>query len=129
MSRYHAEIEADLKGQASKALHNVSRSVVNTTQVVNIRDSGSMHGTFLNDEMVSSKESRPLVNGDKITFGVSVFRNQAVFEPATMTVGVEFQNGLVMHFYDTRKSTHPLMTTSCQQFSQSCLYRSRRLLD
>lgn len=53
-----------------------------------------MHGTFLNDEKVSS-ESRPLVAGDKITFGMPVYRNQTVFKPATMTVEMEFRNALV----------------------------------
>lgn len=74
MSREHAEIEADIPGQ-----------------VVRIRDAGSMHGTLLNGETLESEAARPLVSGDEVTFGSSVYRNQKTFKPATVTVGMEFQ--------------------------------------
>lgn len=74
MSREHAEIEADMAGQ-----------------VVRIRDAGSMHGTVLNDEPLETEVARPLVSGDEVTFGSSVYRNQKTFKPATVTVGIEFQ--------------------------------------
>ncbi|KAI7780901.1 hypothetical protein LA080_015468 [Diaporthe eres] len=74
MSREHAEIEADIP-----------------RQVVRIRDAGSMHGTYLNDEPLDTEVARPLVVGDEVTFGSSVYRNQRTFKPATVTVGIEFQ--------------------------------------
>ncbi|ROW00786.1 hypothetical protein VMCG_06493 [Cytospora schulzeri] len=89
MSRHHAEIEADLHRQASTALDSVLQ------YVIKIRDAGSMHGTFLNKEKVGSDEAKPLAAGDEITFGMPVYRNQTVFKPATMTVGMEFRNARV----------------------------------
>ncbi|POS73843.1 hypothetical protein DHEL01_v207760 [Diaporthe helianthi] len=74
MSREHAEIEADIP-----------------EQVVRIRDAGSMHGTLLNKEPLKTKVPRPLVSGDEIMFGSSIYRNQKTFTPATVTVGMEFQ--------------------------------------
>ncbi|ROW10057.1 hypothetical protein VPNG_06570 [Cytospora leucostoma] len=57
-----------------------------------VRDAGSMHGTYLNKEKLGSDIARPLVAGDEMTFGMPVYRNQTIFKPATMTVGVEFRN-------------------------------------
>ncbi|KAG8169086.1 hypothetical protein KVR01_001835 [Diaporthe batatas] len=74
MSREHAEIEADIP-----------------QQVVRIRDACSMHGTLLNGETLEADVAQPLVSGDKITFGSSVYRNEKTFKPATVTVGMEFQ--------------------------------------
>lgn len=124
MSRYHAEIEADLHRQASTALDIVLQCVVNTSQVVKIRDAGSMHGTFLNNEKVGSDEARLLAAGDKITFGMPVYRNQTVFKPATMTVGVEFRNASVIPSMAQKfvPPANDYMQCSCQQFSQSRLY-------
>ncbi|KAJ0119312.1 hypothetical protein J7T55_013550 [Diaporthe amygdali] len=75
MSRDHAEIIADIPAH-----------------VIRIRDAGSMHGTYLNNEPLESEDGRPLVAGDKVTFGVPVYRNQKTFQPAIVTVGMEFQN-------------------------------------
>ncbi|KAG6359424.1 hypothetical protein INS49_012945 [Diaporthe citri] len=80
MSREHAEIEADIP-----------------RQVVRIRDAGSMHGTYLNDEQLDTEVARPLVVGDEVTFGSSVYRNQKTFKPATVTVGIEFQTAQADH--------------------------------
>ncbi|KAI3393803.1 hypothetical protein diail_3624 [Diaporthe ilicicola] len=76
MSREHAEIEADIPGQ-----------------IIRIRDAGSMHGTYLNDHQLDTEHARPLVAGDQVTFGLPVYRNQRTFQPATVTVGLEFRNG------------------------------------
>jgi hypothetical protein len=70
--------------------------VANRSQVVRIRDAGSMHGTFLNDEPLEREVARPLGTGDEVTFGSSVYRNQKTFKPATVTVGVEFQTASVL---------------------------------
>lgn len=66
--------------------------VVNASQALKVRDAGSMHGTYLNKEKLGSDIARPLVAGDEMTFGMPVYRNQTIFKPATMTVGVEFRN-------------------------------------
>lgn len=63
----------------------------NWSQVVRIRDAGSMHGTLLNGETLEAEVARPLVSGDEVTFGSSVYRNHKTFKPATVTVGMEFQ--------------------------------------
>lgn len=121
MSRQHAEIEADFHKQASNAPLRCSKMalqcVINTSQAVKIRDLGSMHGTLLNGEQVGD-ESRPLVAGDEVTFGMPVYRNQTIFKPASMTVGLEFQNALVMPSHDYRQSTH-LLTIACSARANS----------
>lgn len=70
--------------------------MTNWFQVVRIRDAGSMHGTYLNDEPLDTEVTRPLTAGDEITFGSSVYRNQKTFKPATVTVGIEFQSASVL---------------------------------
>ena len=55
-----------------------------------------MHGTYLNKEKVGSDESRPLVAGDEVTFGMPVYRNQTIFKPATIAVVMEFRKALVL---------------------------------
>lgn len=67
----------------------------NWSQVVRIRDAGSMHGTLLNGETLEAEVARPLVSGDEVTFGSSVYRNQKTFKPATVTVDMEFHLRLV----------------------------------
>lgn len=63
--------------------------------MVRIRDAGSMHGTYLNEEPLDTEVARPLAVGDEVTFGSSVYRNQRTFKPATVTVGIEFQTASV----------------------------------
>lgn len=74
--------------------------VANWLQVIRIRDAGSMHGTYLNDEPLDTEVARPLAAGDEITFGSSVYRNQKTFKPATVTVGIEFQTPSVLATFD-----------------------------
>lgn len=50
-----------------------------------------MHGTYLNGEKVSRNESRRLTAGDKLVFGMAVYRNQQTFQPAEVKVDVEFR--------------------------------------
>lgn len=49
-----------------------------------------MHGTSLNGEKIGSLEPRPLTQGDKLVFGISVYRNQQTFQPTEVKVGIEF---------------------------------------
>lgn len=117
MSRDHAEIEADIPRQVSHVLKMYSR--VQSTdwfQIVRIRDAGSMHGTFLNDEPLD-EVARPLVGGDEVTFGSSVYRNQKTFKPATVTVGIEFQTASVLPTSEKVRTT--LMTNCSSQADHS----------
>lgn len=60
------------------------------SQKVLITDLNSMHGTSLNGEKIGSLEPRPLTQGDKLVFGISVYRNQQTFQPTEVKVGIEF---------------------------------------
>lgn len=64
-----------------------------------------MHGTYLNDEPLDTEVARPLVVGDEVTFGSSVYRNQRTFKPATVTVGIEFQTALVLVTFHEARTT------------------------
>lgn len=75
MSRRHAEIRADL-----------------TTKKVRIQDLGSLHGTYLNNQphKLPCDVSRDLQPGDTIRFGVGIERCGENFAPATVQVGIVF---------------------------------------
>jgi len=53
-----------------------------------IRDLGSLHGTFVNDEPETIQQSRELKDGDKIKFGTPVMRGSERFTPTTVKVGI-----------------------------------------
>ncbi|KAJ4415453.1 hypothetical protein N0V82_007324 [Gnomoniopsis sp. IMI 355080] len=108
MSRHHAELEADFTIQASTSARVIGTVTnLNVFQKVYIRDSGSMHGTFLNKNKVVGHSSQPtrIQVGDELTLGLPVFRNREEFQPAHMRV-----DGL--EFYDTlgRPTTTPTRT-------------------
>lgn len=64
-----------------------------------------MHGTYLNEEPLDTEVARPLVVGDEVTFGSSVYRNQKTFKPATVTVGIEFQTASVLVTFHEARTT------------------------
>lgn len=59
-----------------------------------IKDLGSLHGTYLNDDedKIPSNESRELQDGDSIRFGVGVWRGSESFTPTTVKVGITFDH-------------------------------------
>ncbi|KAF7932756.1 uncharacterized protein EAE98_004055 [Botrytis deweyae] len=71
MSRNHAEI-----------IYNP------VDNVVQIRDLGSMHGTFLNKEKLG-EEAKPLNSNDQIVFGVGVRRGVDLFQPCHFEINYE----------------------------------------
>ncbi|KAK3377864.1 hypothetical protein B0H63DRAFT_227939 [Podospora didyma] len=73
MSRQHAEIVANLDEKK-----------------LEIRDLGSLHGTFINDELqrLNKNESRELNDGDRLVFGVGIQRGDDSFAPTTLRVGI-----------------------------------------
>ncbi|KUI74309.1 hypothetical protein VM1G_09817 [Cytospora mali] len=87
--------------------------------VVKIRDAGSMHGTYLNDEKVGSDEARPVVAGDKITFGMPVYRNQTIFKPTTMKVEMEFRNATRANNSPSRVFTVPDDCSTDENFEEN----------
>ncbi|TEY35918.1 hypothetical protein BOTCAL_0575g00010 [Botryotinia calthae] len=56
--------------------------------VVQIRDLGSMHGTFLNGEKLGG-EAKPLNSNDEIVFGIGVKRGMDLFQPCHFEVNYE----------------------------------------
>ncbi|TGO28486.1 hypothetical protein BPAE_0027g00530 [Botrytis paeoniae] len=56
--------------------------------VVQIRDLGSMHGTFLNGEKLG-EEAKPLNSNDQIVFGIGVRRGMDLFQPCHFEVNYE----------------------------------------
>lgn len=50
-----------------------------------------MHGTYVNGDKVAPTERRLLATGDKLVFGMAVYRNQQTFQPAEVEIGVDFQ--------------------------------------
>lgn len=65
--------------------------VIDREQAVTLRDSGSMHGTYLNNAKISSEKT--LRAEDEIILGVPVYRNEHTFQPATLKVErVEFRD-------------------------------------
>ncbi|CAG9949690.1 unnamed protein product [Clonostachys rosea f. rosea IK726] len=81
MSRDHATIKLD-----------------NDKQEVSIKDAGSLHGTFVNSLRLRDQESKRLLTGDVITFGVNIDRGAEKFRPfeveATIAFGTDERNDL-----------------------------------
>ncbi|KAK3327423.1 hypothetical protein B0T19DRAFT_441412 [Cercophora scortea] len=73
MSRQHAEIIANLDEKR-----------------VQVRDLGSLHGTYINDELsrVNRDELRDIKDGDLLRFGVGIWRGSDSFAPTTVKVGI-----------------------------------------
>jgi hypothetical protein len=61
---------------------------------VEVRDLGSLHGTFLNggDNRIPDKKFLELKDGDRLTFGVPITRGAEQFAPTTVTVGLSYSN-------------------------------------
>ncbi len=61
-------------------------------QRVKIRDTGSMHGTYLNGnkDRLPNDELAELKDGDIIKFGIPVWRGQETFAPTSLRVGICF---------------------------------------
>ncbi|KAK4193107.1 hypothetical protein QBC35DRAFT_469430 [Podospora australis] len=84
MSRQHAEIVADLGKQK-----------------VQVRDLGSLHGTFLNStEKLPAKELCDLRDGDELSFGLPILRGNTEYKPTTVKVGIAFKIR-ISRSYDT----------------------------
>ncbi|KAK0636314.1 hypothetical protein B0T17DRAFT_76112 [Bombardia bombarda] len=75
MSRQHAEIVAELGERKIK-----------------IRDRGSLHGTYINDntDRLPKDELRELQDGDRLKFGVPIWRGSEDFAPTSLTVGIKY---------------------------------------
>lgn len=76
MSRRHAEIVA----------HPDEKKV-------QVRDMGSLHGTYLNgtDNKLPAQEFRDLKDGDELLFGLPILRGSTEFMPTNVRVGIAFQ--------------------------------------
>ncbi|KAK3685868.1 hypothetical protein B0T22DRAFT_232993 [Podospora appendiculata] len=77
MSRQHAEIIADMEEKS-----------------VQVRDLGSLHGTYINNESnrLERDELRGLKDGDKLRFGVGIWRGSDSFAPTTVKVGIAYNH-------------------------------------
>jgi hypothetical protein len=71
ISREHALLSADTK--------------LGTPHVY-ITDTGSMHGTMVNDERLPPHTPKQLASGDKLQFGIDVNRNEGTHSPACIPV-------------------------------------------
>lgn len=71
MSRKHAKLEADL-----------------VKKVVYIKDEGSTHGTYLNNESV--KSLHPLASGDEVRFGIQIDRSKESYPPLLASINVNW---------------------------------------
>ncbi|KAH6627056.1 hypothetical protein B0J18DRAFT_158616 [Chaetomium sp. MPI-SDFR-AT-0129] len=76
MSRLHARLSATMDEKK-----------------IQIRDLGSLHGTFVNDnDRVPKDHSYEVKDGDLLRFGAPIWRGTEQFIPTTVRVGVQFPN-------------------------------------
>lgn len=87
MSRRHAEILVGPKKEVGSEVCREGAIRLHFLQVL-IRDLGSLHGTYVNDEPETIQQARELRSGDKIKFGTSVMRGSERFTPTTVKVGI-----------------------------------------
>lgn len=71
MSRYHAEVH-----------------MIEKKKQIQIRDTDSMHGTYVNGKAIWGQEWQALNSGDALTFGAQVSREGEVFMPKDFTCDV-----------------------------------------
>lgn len=74
MSRYHAEVRMTLEPRK-----------------ITIRDTNSMHGTFVNGLQLHRSETAELQEGTEVTFGVEVTRGDDVFPAKTFRCEVKWE--------------------------------------
>ncbi|KAB5554518.1 hypothetical protein GE09DRAFT_131015 [Coniochaeta sp. 2T2.1] len=91
MSRNHAEIVADIDNQS-----------------VYLRDTGSLHGTFVKGEQLTTGRLTQIADGSKIRFGLPITRNLECFAPATIEVGITHYRCPPVHRNQTAGSTFAL---------------------
>ncbi|KAK3326368.1 hypothetical protein B0H66DRAFT_157714 [Apodospora peruviana] len=75
-------------GHVSTARRDLCRS----RREVMVKDLGSLHGTFFNDETarMNKNDVRKLKNGDKLKFGTFIYRGVDSFPPTTVDVDIVF---------------------------------------
>ncbi|KAI5811753.1 hypothetical protein DFH27DRAFT_43088 [Peziza echinospora] len=74
MSRYHAEVQ-----------------MLESKKAIRIKDTNSMHGTFVNNLSIWSGEWKELSSGDTITFGTQVARDGEVFTPKDFKCDIQWE--------------------------------------
>ncbi|KAL0942392.1 Factor arrest protein 10 [Colletotrichum truncatum] len=87
MSRDHAELSVDWYHKK-----------------VYIKDTASLHGTYLNSQRLSQDEPHELSQGDTIKFGVDIQRSSELFPPCTVLVGFEFDP---LQIHPTKSNVQP----------------------
>ncbi len=67
--------------------------LLTVTQKLEVKDLGSLHGTFLNgDDRVPKKGFRELKDGDTLQMGIPIWRGAEQFAPITLKVGIRFSD-------------------------------------
>jgi hypothetical protein len=67
--------------------------LLTVAQKVEVKDLGSLHGTFLNgDDRVPKKGSTELKDGDTLQMGIPIWRGAEQFAPITLKVGIRFSD-------------------------------------
>jgi pSer/pThr/pTyr-binding forkhead associated (FHA) protein len=91
MSRLHARLFARMDQKVRRCNPPVPIALLTVDQKVEIRDLGSLHGTYVNDgERLAADELRELQDGDTLRFGAPIWRGQDQFVPTKVTVGLQF---------------------------------------
>ncbi|PWY91379.1 FHA domain protein [Aspergillus sclerotioniger CBS 115572] len=77
--------------------------------LVYIRDGGSMHGTWINENKISSEEGTVIQHGDVVTFGSTVFRGRETYPPLRVRCEFEWPDPLYVPCDPPRlKSAHTM---------------------
>lgn len=91
MSRNHAELTLNMEDKVSTGIRRVlSISGLTRLQSVAVVDIGSMHGTFLNNDMLKQHEPTILNDCDVLVFGAQVTRGTETISACAFKVNLEF---------------------------------------
>lgn len=60
------------------------------SNTITIHDIGSMHGTFVNNNKLATREPTSVSDGDEITFGAEVKRGPETFAACSFQVKIDY---------------------------------------
>lgn len=91
MSRLHARLSAKLDDRVHCHTFSVYIAILTAEQKIEIKDLGSLHGTFLNDDQhLSAHDPVELRQGDVLRFGAPIWRGNEQFVPIVVKVDFQF---------------------------------------
>ncbi|KAK5019178.1 hypothetical protein BJ546DRAFT_1062741 [Cryomyces antarcticus] len=95
--------------------HAVLRTYAGKPHLVSIKDLGSMHGTFVNEQKIAKNVDVYLYDGDSLKFGINVVRGEGTYDGVKLHVLTKFTPR--EHLIDGEHTTSQASATTTESTS------------